>query len=667
MTGNYVNKTIYDLESPAQINADDLILVGRANGSGLIAAKASRLAALNPEGPTGPQGATGPAGATGPGGGGGVIDIMYPELINLVNTNSLTVGSYYNITDFRTCYDQPDYDIYKSPIAVSSSSWVPTAVDPIVVLAVSENSLALDAYQPSYPNDTIKYDVTYSTTESGNTAFGRITERIDEWGNRADYDHRTIEFKRYQLRTYDRLNPLPGTVELQSGGTVLGTLTNFTALSPGQVIAIRNSNETFYIILTITDDFTMTVTGETITATGGGGYSFFNANSHSQDSYYPNNIDGQLNYALYKTFDQAENGNCYNTYIGDHSKYFINEGIGDFLLANNVLKSGRYENNTIGDSSYNNTFNDDCTANKIGYGFRNNITDDDFDSNVIGNFFRDNIITANFIHNRIGINFEDNMILCSDFWRNQIGNDFRDNWIDGDWGFDFQNNQIGNQFNNNQIYKAFYKNVILNGYNNNQTWDEVAGNKIGNGFNYNNIYSQFYDNIIGDYFQNNTLSDPINIGAYTFNRNNIGYNYNNNTIVGNFFNNEIGNDFTNNAIQNNFAYNTIGSNFVSNTISEYFGFGFSTSQGNIIGNYFYNNNVGEYFYNNTIADGFNTNTVTDYFQFNDVKYALSSTDFTGATHVYGYYNCTLFLNSASASRLSYYDSSNILTITDINL
>ena len=497
------------------------------------------------------------------------IPITNNELNNLISINDLTCGSYYSITDYQTCYDRPDYDKYKNPIAVSSSSYVTGVTEPIIVLATSSNTLAVDAYQPSYPNDKIKYDVTYTITESGNPAFGRITERIDEFGNRTDYDHRNITFKRYLLRTYDRLSPLQGTVELQGDGTVVGTLTNFTSLSSGQIIAIRNSNETFYEIVSISDDTSMIVTGETVTATGGG-FQFFNANSHSYDSYYPNNIDGQSDFNLYNTFEAITIDGCINTYIGDHSKYYLNEGIGDFLLANNVLKDGRYENNTIGDSSYNNTFNDDCTANQIGYGFRNNITDDDFDENVIGTFFENNIITSNFYDNHIGNDFNDNIIICSSFWRNQVGNDFRSNWLDGNWGFDFQNNQIGNQFNNNEIYKEFIKNVILNGYNQNNTWDAVEGNKIGNGFNGNQIYAPFRDNIINEYFENNTIGDSLNIGSGSFYDNNIGNNFVNNTITGSCFDNIIGDSFVSNIIGNDFRYNQIlypvsGSNFLTAT------------------------------------------------------------------------------------------------------
>lgn len=613
------------------------------------------------------------------------IEVTYFELTNLIAQQELVAGSHYIITNYKTCYDRPDYDKYKSPIpvntiSISNNPYVAnTPVEPIIVMATSENTLATDAYQPTYPNDKIKYDISYSQTGSFNPALGRITERIDEFGNRADYDHRNITFKRYLLRTYDRLTSLSGTVELQGDGTVVGTLTNFTSLSVGQAIAINNSNETFYEIVSISGDTSMVVTGETITSTGGfGGYLIHIANSHSYDSTYPNNINGQSDFLLYHTFEASAvygGDGCINTYIGDHSKYFINEGIGDFLLANNVLKDGRYENNTIGDSSYNNTFNDDCTSNQIGYAFRNNITDDDFDDNVIGTFFQNNIITANFNDNHIGNNFEDNLILCNSFYRNLIGNDFRDNWLDGDWGFDFQNNQIGNQFNNNAIYREFYKNVILNGYNNNQTWSEVYGNKIGNGFNTNSIYNQFYDNQILDYFNNNTIGDPSTIGSYNFDSNVIGNNFKGNISLGDFYDNKIGNDFVSNNTDNgfrdnvigngflgnnidiNFGYNTIGHGFSSNIIANDFGYGGSQARGNRIGNECYSNTIGEYFYDNIIADRFYSNNIGDdcannkfdgLFYSNAIGFGFKNNDIK----VYGYNGIDFKANQGNISSIT---------------
>jgi hypothetical protein len=599
-----------------------------------------------------------------------VVNITYLQLYNKVNTSSLTIGTYYIITDFRTCYDRPDYDQFKSPIAVSNSSYIVENIDPIMVFATSANSLALDAYQLS-SNDKLKYDIFYNVTESGNPAKGRITERIDEFGNRTDYDHKTIYFKRYTYYTYSKNSPLVGTIELQSDGTVLGLGTTFlSTFISGQIIAIPNTTEVFYQISSILNDSTLTVVGNQITPTGSGGYSYFNTNTRSDDSYYQNNIeDPNTIYSLYITFDAT----CYNNYIGDHSVYFQEEGNGDFLLANNVFKDGNYENNTIGDSSYNNTFNDDCTANQIGYAFRNNITDDDFDRNVIGNYFTNNIITANFQYNQIGDNFEYNTIINDSFYRNQIGNNFYNNWLDSDLGFEFQNNQIANQFNDNIIFEDFYKNRILNGYNNNEIFYNFAGNDIGNAFNDNKIYQNFYDNKIKDYFNNNTIGDINNMGDGEFIDNVINNNFKGNLNYGNFLNNQIGNDFvsnttdyyfSNNVIGNNastnnisfnFAYNKIGNNFLNNTILNDFGFGGDIPRGNVIGNTFQSNTIGEYFYDNVICDNFISNTIVDNFQFNNFAYHNGSTDFTLSTHVYGNYNCKVVRGSDSNYYLQYFD------------
>jgi hypothetical protein len=55
-----------------------------------------------------------------------------------------------------------------------------------LVFATSENTISTTAYQPLYPNDRIQYDVSFGQTEitSGN-AYGRITERIDEFNTPA--------------------------------------------------------------------------------------------------------------------------------------------------------------------------------------------------------------------------------------------------------------------------------------------------------------------------------------------------------------------------------------------------------------------------------------------------------------------------------------------------
>jgi hypothetical protein len=47
---------------------------------------------------------------------------------------------------------------------------------------------------------------------------------------------------------------------------------------------------------------------------------------------------------------------------------------------------------------------------------------------------------------------------------------------------------------------------------------------------------------------------------------------------------------------------------------------------------------------------------------------VNGTDFTSgpATHVYGGYNCTIFNRQDGTPRLSYYDNSDVLNITNID-
>jgi hypothetical protein len=309
-------------------------------------------------------------------------------------------------------------------------------------------------------------------------------------------------------------------------------------------------------------------------------------------------------------------------------------------LANNVFISGEFFNNTIGNNSYNNTFNDDCDNNQIGDSFYNNSTNDDFDGNIIGEGFNNNYITSNFNNNRIGSVFNDNTLLGGSFYRNNIGNNFEDNvWTNSD----FQNNEIGNQFDNNKIYGDFYNNDIGNGYNGNESYSQFYRNLIGNGYNGNTVYSVFYENNIEHVFYNNTIGTDLTIGTYIFRGNRIGSYFENNNCYGSF------------------AYNTIGTNFNYNEVQDGFGFGGSSSQGNRIGNDFFNNTIGEYFYNNDIPDNFQNNEVGDSFQWNIVNTEINSTCLSTGM-LYDVTTVNVFKNKNGDNRLSYYDESDVLTI-----
>jgi hypothetical protein len=214
-------------------------------------------------------------------------------------------------------------------------------------------------------------------------------------------------------------------------------------------------------------------------------------------------------------------------------------------------------------------------------------------------------------------------------------------------------------------------NVFLNGYIEDcKINNEFYSNTIGGSFQDNIVGLEFYNNVIQNSFYNNDVKHffVYNIISDYFAYNIIGNNFENNKIKSFFSFNTVESNFGSNEIGDNFRHNKIGDYFYENLIDEGFGFGASTSQGNVIGNYFYNNTIGEYFYNNTIADGFYGNTIDDYFQLNSVKVSVPNTDFTAnpATYVYGAYNCDIFRRSDFALRLSYYDNLDVLNIDDID-
>lgn len=501
------------------------------------------------------------------GGGGGFSDTTYSELVSMITTSGLTAGGFYLITNFRTCYDQPDFDYNAN--SITTGNYKQSAIQPIMVFATSVSTISVDAYQPAYPKDKIQYDWTYSATEVTNgVAYGRISERIDEFNNRTDYDHRTILFKRYRLYTHRPDQRLNGTIELLNDGTVNGTNTSFTALTVGDVIYVPGVDPSFYEITGITDNFEMFVSGDTIASSMGGGLAFYKAieETNGNNNYFSfKRTNVKTNgFIEYTTFGNAISESfAKNNYVGNYANNYTNISSGTFILANNVFLEGAYESNTYGDSCYDNTFGTDNQNNTWGSHCHRNVSTNDIDDNIFGHFFYNNLINANLQSNIIGDNFNNNRLLCEN-------------------GPDFGDNTIGNNFNNNVIYSSFYRNEILHGFNSNTIGDfgnltdfEFYRNYIRNNFNSNIIRRDFQNNQIGTNFQNNIINGEFigntilngynnnEIGDY-FALNQIGNGFNNNLVYDNFYENTTGYYFNNNYISNEFSRNNIGSSFVDN-------------------------------------------------------------------------------------------------------
>ena len=643
----------------------------------------------------------------------------YSQFVTEANNGVLTPGRFYLMTDFQTCYDQPNYDTDGIPI--TTGNYKTGSTEPILLLAISTTGFSPTVYSTLYTQDKISYDITWDTTEvTSGPAKGRITERIDQFNNRADYDFRAVQFIRYvgyfSEQFYNgkiNLDGTTGQVTTSQSGTSFTT--DFTV---GDIFGVYSpgingiASFQYYEISSIVSNVEMYVTGRTLDNVSNVYYS-----SGIRLPNYMNpfqcNITGTTNdeFAEYYTFN---NGTNYNTYLGDN---VFNVSTDTFILSNNVFLSGSYRNNTFGGSVVGNTFNDDMDSNIIGPYCQGNIITNDFDRNIIGSYFQFNIIDCDMESNQIGNYFQNNMLGDADgqdFDFNRIGSYFTYNFLTFN-NNDFINNNIGDSFNNNLIDSGFRNNTIVGDFFNNliinqsfndnfigdNFYDNIIpssfySNNIGDNFNTNTIYFEFIKNSILNGFNLNTIGGVDNLGLL-FENNQIMNNFKGNDIQGNFWSNQIKSDFKGNdifeefgynnigfgcspntfsgvTIHNNigdyfqfntcygsFSYNTIGTNFNSNEVQDGFGFGGSSNQGNRIGNNFNDNTIGEYFYNNIIPDNFIDNTVGDSFQWNIVNAEIVGVCLSTGM-LYDITTVNVFKNKNGDNRLSYYDEVDVLTI-----
>ena len=606
-------------------------------------------------------------------GGGGVIEVTYDELYSLYTGGTLTPGGFYLMTDYQTCYDQPNYNSDSTPI--TTGNYKTGTTEPILLLAISTTGFSPTVYSTLYPQDKISYDISWNLTEvTSGPAKGRITERIDDKNNRADYDFRAVQFIRYvgyfSEQYYEGQINLDGTT-----GLVDGTGTTFTNdFTVGDIFGVYNPGNglgsfKYYEISSIVSNVEMYVTGRTLTnATN----SYYSSGQRLPDYMNPHqcNITGTTNdeFAEYYTFNDDDN---FNTYLGDNVNYST------FILSNNVFLNGSYRNNTFGGNVVGNTFDEDMDSNIVGPYFQYNIITNDFDRNNIGSYFQYNIIDCDMESNQIGNYFEFNMLgdyegqdfdfnrigsyfnsnfltLNYDFYNNNIGesfynniidSEFRNNTIAGNFNLNlfindyFNDNFIGSDFYGNIITQNFYNNEIGHGFDNNSISGETHNNRIGDQFENNTIYGSFYDNQIFNQFKGNITYESFyknrldwgfggnQISGYC-GENAFGPYIDSNDFLGDVYQNTFKGGVFSNTIGNNFANNNIGVGFSNNTIGENFGNGGGEPQGNTIGNYFQDNDIGEYFYNNTISDNFENNTIGNYFQLNRVEISLSGVNFT---------------------------------------
>ena len=558
------------------------------------------------------------------GGGSSISEITFSELNDLWDGGNLTPGQYYKITDYQTFYDQPNWDAAGQ--AITTGNYKSGSVEPLVVFATSDNTLSPYAYSLDWPRDTIKYDISVTQTEVTNgLAKGRIYERIDEAGNRTDYDWRSVQFKRYTQ--YYAQNTYGGKVTVSTNditGSIIGIGTNFSNdFEAGDVIGIYNTSTSkiggfdFYQVVAVSGSNYMSITGSYYNTISDTYYSY--GSSYSGYSPFQTNTvsvgNEETEYYTFGSNDPSDNG-WYNNYLGDNNDYDL------FRLSNNVFRGGAYRDNYFGSNVEGNTFNDDMYGNKCGRNFQYNVIEDDFDNNTIGDTFQYNFMSCDFQENIIANNFQWNMIADDD------GVDFNFNIINGDsfshnWtiGYDhFHSNIITDNFDNNVIWNRFGNNLVNGSVYDNFFDGDTDFNQFKQTFNSNKIYNTFQNNVLNEFYSNTTLS--------SFNRNHLNGTAYNNILTGSFYDNTIGNNFYGNTFAGETAYNQIGTFFYNNTIGDSFGVGGGDPRTNKIGSNVYGNTIGEYFYSNTISDNFYNNEIGDYFQQNTIlANAVNNVDF----------------------------------------
>lgn len=387
-----------------------------------------------------------------------IIDTTYSNLYSLYSSDGFATGSYYYINDFQTIYEQPDFyfdDKPKTVLSLTSSTSYP-----IVVLATSKNTLAVDAYQPDYPKDKIKYDFTWNETEFGNPAKGRITERIDVDGNRTDYDHRTIKFKRYQ--NYERDLQLNGFINNWDciSGTVSGTATTFMSeLSIGDIIildshSVWGGDKSYTIglkVKTKVSDTTITVEVDSLYTGGVPSTVLLNNGSQIAPTNYTFGVPTTPLLTFHSTiptgdftsykevyfgqFDDNDfddlytfqvGGTSVNNYIGNYSQKYLSGSYNNTLiLSNNVFTNPYSSYNKLEGACYNNHFEQPAKNNIIyagsdffnGNNFNNNIINGPFNNNIINCSFNNNII-GNMLYNSFYGEFYHNFTDMSSIFRN---------------------------------------------------------------------------------------------------------------------------------------------------------------------------------------------------------------------------------------------------------
>lgn len=434
-------------------------------------------------------------------GGNTIISKTYVELQILVNTNNLSIGQKYLLTNYRTKHVIPN----SFPIELNVGE-----LEPIILTTISANQFHIEVKSTIYPTDIIHYrfddnicengtrDVENKKWINGTSRTGYILFRKSITNNLSThYDWRNYKIRRWKI---DAITWVSNTNYIVGDLVKSPTDNNIwisNEIHSGTIDPVLDEiNWHLWLQLNIQDT---------------GGFLSFTPDKNILTNNKTNTVDTNL--IINNTTPDI-----------DYKDYFTFCILSELTNSSGIVKT---DINGIWGQGYNNfeigKFDFDYFNHEWGNG-------NDLESNVF--YLIPNGSTEYYVKNvKIGTNFLFNTINTGEFYENIIGNNFFKNiigigFIYNNIGNNFYENIIGQSFNNNIIGVEFINNLIGNTVYQNNINNSFQRNKIKNDFQYNKIFKLFMNNYLFINFKNNTIFE----------------NFNNNKVNANFQFNEIKNE-----------------------------------------------------------------------------------------------------------------------------
>lgn len=328
--------------------------------------------------------------------GGGMVPILYSELVEIRDNSQLAPGTFYRITDY-TCS------------TTQENTQSAGHVFDIIVRADDENHLnenafaahhdgdmyfqdsKLEAWQLKYCLDNDKNRFAWADTENGK---GVIYNMKDEWDNECPYDFKNIMFKRWAV-TADQEHPYFVVDNADNNyGYYYGakTLDGYNVLET----ATYGKESDWFYTFALKDLASNEWYDYTVVAHLG----LKNDEGIEMACYDNHIVEGTDEYnsgkgEIVKMLNNIVFFNCY----GDLSDTSYSD---DYSFCNNNRFLGKCHSNTFGKGCYNNSFGNNCYSNSFGNDCSSNSFGNNFSQNMFGDYCHGNLSKNDCYSNSFG-------------------------------------------------------------------------------------------------------------------------------------------------------------------------------------------------------------------------------------------------------------------------